>query len=871
MRNSIFLFLACMLAVTCTREPAPEASLPEQEVSSFKVPAGSVPGFIRIKFKEEPVDTKAESFDLSALGNYTMTRTFPPAGKWEARHRAAGLHLWYDISFDASVPMTKAGEAVSALEGVDIVEFIPEVRPLEVTYPFNDPKLPQQWHYNNPGGKDQWAEGCDVNAFKAWTIETGKPQVIVAVNDIGVDYTHEDLAANIWVNEAEMNGLPGEDDDNNGYADDINGYSFVTYDGKNPVGKIEPGDHGTHVAGTIAAVNNNGIGVCGIAGGDGTPGSGVRIMVTQMMDGRNSGLTPQSFVYAADNGAVLMNCSWGLVNYSSPTPKAYVEAIDYFNANAGLDENGEQTGPMAGGLMIFSAGNDGIEVGHPAMDDNVFAVAALSANYVRSYFTNFGEWIDISAPGGDANRGTYILSTFPNNTYGNAQGSSMAAPHVTGVAALIVSHYGVGRKGFTREKLIYLLQSTANKKALEENGSYATRLGAGLVDAYAALLAEASEEAPAPVTDMKVTPNSNYLEVSWTIPVGPDGETPYAYDVYYSKSSLDSLDPENPAEGVGKARLTGGGKPAGTALSLTLSDLDFSTDYHIRIYSENLHGTFSEPSDELVVRTGDNNKPVIEALDDTSLRLASHALGSMRFRLYDADGHDLKVSVTKDLPGLSSSLAGDILTLNVNALGAEENKTYSGEISLSDGFDTTTSSFSYTILPNNAPAAKGGFDDLLFTSTSEEKTFMLSDYFSDPDGETLNYTVTSSSTSIIVNATVTDGILTVKSNSYGSTTLTVTAEDARGKSASHAFRVLVRDNSRPYDLYPNPVKDYLYIRSGEAKTADLSISNKAGAVVYSQSGAVLDPFAPLAIDLKEQPGGVYYVKIGSDRYTIVKQ
>jgi uncharacterized membrane protein len=216
-------------------------------------------------------------------------------------------------------------------------------------------------------------------------------------------------------------------------------------------------------------------------------------------------------------------------------------------------------------------------------------------------------------------------------------------------------------------------------------------------------------------------------------------------------------------------------------------------------------------------------------------------------------------------------LAGDILTLNVNALGAEENKTYSGEISLSDGFDTTTSSFSYTILPNNAPAAKGGFDDLLFTSTSEEKTFKLSDYFSDPDGETLNYTVTSSSTSIIVNAAVTDGILTVKSNSYGSTTLTVTAEDARGKSASHAFRVLVRDNSRPYDLYPNPVKDYLYIRSGEAKTADLSISNKAGAVVYSQSGAVLDPFAPLAIDLKEQPGGVYYVKIGSDRYTIVKQ
>jgi subtilisin family serine protease len=860
-----------MLAFACTREPAPLFPLPEPEEPSVEVPAGSVPGIIRVKFKTDPLDTKSESFDLSALGSYTMTRTFPPAGKWEARHRAAGLHLWYDIRFDESVPMTKAGGAVSSLEGLDVVEFVPMVRQHGLTYPFNDPNLPKQWHYQNPGGKDQWAEGCDVNAFNAWTIETGKPQVIVAVNDIGVDYNHEDLAANIWVNEAEYYGLPGEDDDDNGYVDDIHGYSFVTYGGDVPVGKIEPGDHGTHVAGTIAAVNNNGIGVGGIAGGDGSPESGARIMVTQMMDGRNGALTPASFVYAADNGAVLMNCSWGFTNNEAPTPKSYVEAIDYFNAYAGFDENGVQTGPMAGGLMVFAAGNDGREVEHPSMDDNVFAVAALSANFVRSYFTSFGEWVDICAPGGDANRGTYILSTLPDNKYGNAQGSSMAAPHVTGVAALVVSHYGVGRKGFTRDKLIYLLQSTANKRALEENGSYATRLGAGLIDAYAALTAEASEVPPAPVTDLKVTPRSNYLDMTWTVPVNSDGETPYAYDIYYSKDSLSALDPDSPGEGVGRMRLTGGGKPAGTAMSLTLTSLDFSTDYHIRICSENLLGTFSELSAEQVVRTGDNNKPVIEALDGTSLRLASHAKGTMRFRISDADGHNLDVSVTKGLPGLTATFADATLTLSFNALGADEDKTYEGEITVSDGFDTTTQAFSYTILPNNAPQAKGGFDDLLFNSTGEEKTFNMSDFFSDPDGETLSYSVASSSTSIIVNATVENGILTVKSHSFGSATITVTAEDARGKSASHAFRVLVRDNSRPYDLYPNPVKDFLYIRSGEAKTVDVSISNKAGAVVFSQDGAALDPFAPMAIDLKEQPGGVYYVKIGSDRFTVVKQ
>ena len=767
--------------------------------------------------------------------------------------------------------MTKAGDVVSSLDDIEYVEFVPKAMAKEFSYPFNDPRLPQQWHYQNPGGKAQWAEGCDVNAFNAWTVEVGKPEVIVAVNDLGVDYLHEDLQPNMWVNEAELNGKPGEDDDNNGYADDVYGYSFMTYDGKVPVGRIEPGDHGTHVAGTIAAVNNNGIGVSGIAGGDGTPESGVRIMCTQTLDGKNGALTPQSFVYAADNGAVLINCSWGFTNNEQATPKSYVEAIDYFNTYAGFDENGEQTGPMAGGLIIFAAGNDGREIEHPAMDDNVFAVAALSANYVRSYFTSYGEWVDICAPGGDANRGTYVLSTLPNDSYGNMQGSSMAAPHVTGVAALIVSHYGAGRKGFTRDKLIHLMQSTANKRALEENGSYATKLGAGLIDAYAALTAESSEEAPAAVTDLTVTPRSNYLDLTWTVPVGLNGETPYAYDIYYSTDPIEPFDPSAPGEGVERLRVFGGGKTAGSAMTATLSDLEFSTDYHICIYTENLMGTFSEPSEELTARTGDNNKPVIEALDGTSLRLASHASGSMRFRVSDADGHNLSFTVTEGLQGLTASFIEGVITLDVNALNADDGKIYNGLISVTDGFDTTEQSFSYTILPNSAPHAKGGFDDLLFNSLSEEKTFNLKDFFSDPDGETLSYTITSSSASIIVNASVSEGILTIKGHSFGATTLTVTAEDARGSSAAHEFRVLVRDNSRPYDLYPNPVKDYLYIRSGEAKTVGLTISNKAGAVVFSQGDVTLDPFSPMSIDLKDQPGGVYYVRIGNDRYTIVKQ
>lgn len=871
---------ACLLAA-CAREPLSGPVTPS-DAPAAAVPAGSVPGHIRVKFTHEPSGTKADGLDLSSLGEYTMTRTFPPAGKWEARHRAAGLHLWYDITFDASLPLTKAGQVLGALSGVEEVEYIPSVKSYAVDCPFNDPRLAQQWHYQNPGGREQWTEGCDVNAYRAWTIETGKPEVIVAVNDMGVDYAHEDLAANMWVNEAELNGKAGEDDDDNGYIDDIYGYSFMTYDNTTMIGRITPGDHGTHVAGTIAAVNNNGIGVGGIAGGDGTPGSGVRIMGTQTLDGQHGAFTPASFVYAADNGAVLINCSWGFTNNESPTPKSYVEAIDYFNTYAGMDENGVQTGPMAGGLIIFAAGNDGREIEHPAMDDNVFAVAALSANYVRSYFTSFGEWVDISAPGGDANRNVFVLSTLPDNKYGNMQGSSMAAPHATGVAALIVSHYGAGRKGFTRDKLIWLMQSTANKRALEENGSYSTRLGAGLVDAYAALIAESADVAPNPVTDLKSEARSNHLDLSWSVPAAPEGgETPYAYDIFYSTKSLSSLDPVAPGEGVGVLRVFGGGKPAGSALSATLAELDFSTDYHLRICTENLLGTFSTLSAEQTVKTGANGKPVIKAAYGTSLTLAAHAIGDLVFYYSDPDGHALSYTVTKGLPGLSvvEGVPGFVptpdngaVTLTVDALKADPGKTYEGELSVTDGYDTTTQAFSYTILANHAPQVAGSIGDQHFSSLSDQKSFRLSDYFSDADGEALSYTVSSSSTSIIVNSSVSDdGTLTVQAHSFGSAALTVTAADARGESASLSFRVLVRDSSRPYDLYPNPVKDVLWLRSGEAKSVDLTVSNKAGAVVYEQSGLALDPFEPTAIDLKAQPGGVYYVRIGEDRYTIVKQ
>lgn len=489
---------------------------------------------------------------LDILGTYHFERIFPVDAKNEERTRAAGLHLWYRVKFDENTDLREAANRLGKLGEISKVQgnghiqraykkqnyrsYISESalqqkvasRVVMAGNSFSDPGLATQWHYANSGSNlfDYQNElgngseiGCDVGCMEAWKKCTGDPSIIVAVLDEGVMNTHPDLAGNIWVNEGEEL-YADTDADGNGYKDDKYGYNFVSNTGIISWTEASDTGHGTHVAGTIAAMNGNGIGVCGIAGGDGSENSGVKLMSCQVFSG-DAGVTldaeARAIKYAADNGAVILQCSWGynsslasIIEGYTPGPGSEEEweslyplekeALDYFINNAG-----SPNGVIDGGLVIFASGNE--YAGMPAFPgaySKCVSVSAVAADFTPASYTDYGKEVTISAPGGDTEYynpvgkddpeswtdGIYsgsILSTWIQNgtaAYGFMDGTSMACPHVSGVAALGLSYAVKQRRHFKASEFIELLK--ASTKSLDSwygNGKvktyYRNHLSAG--------------------------------------------------------------------------------------------------------------------------------------------------------------------------------------------------------------------------------------------------------------------------------------------------------------------------------------------------------------------------------------------------------
>ena len=554
--RNLILVPAFVAALSACAIDETQMNAPAQEVQVSQNAEDALPGQLFVRFdssvsrilEQNGITKSGADFPATRSGvltvdeildlveGYQIERVFPVDERTEEAARHEGLHLWYIVRFSEEHPVEKVAADLAKLGEVNRVEYnrtlkrASNAKAMPLTNQVvsraateiaghNDPLLKYQWHLVNNGidqelpvakpesPKSTFIEGADVGMKKVWQNPEmkGHPSIIVAVLDEGVCFSHPDLAASMWINEGEELRAR-RDADGNGYKDDKYGYNFVQNTGVISTDSAYDTGHGSHVAGVIAAENNNGIGIGSVAGG--TPGNpGVKIMSCQIFAGQYAGTLLEevrAIKYAADNGAVVLQCSWGYISgaanpyewspqYSTDeewtqTNVLEKKALDYFVNYAGSPD-----GVIEGGIAVFAAGNEyAPAASYPAAYPDYVSVAATAPDFTPAVYSNYGKGVTISAPGGDQDyyyeygeghdKGAAgcVLSTIPTNaaiafdnqisadtegTYAYMEGTSMACPHVSGVVALGLS-YAAHKKIHVKAKdVIQLLYDSVYKTA----------------------------------------------------------------------------------------------------------------------------------------------------------------------------------------------------------------------------------------------------------------------------------------------------------------------------------------------------------------------------------------------------------------------
>lgn len=836
------IFMAAVL-LSCVRE---EIIPTEPDTSTeLEVADNYISGEVRVYLSEEltalveeaaesgTIVTKSSDMNnaLSELGITEMTRLFPHAGEFEERTRREGLHRWYVVKYSQSVPLTKAQTSLEMVDGIEIFE---PVMPAKIN-DFNDDLFTDLWGMYNTSNP-----GFDINVRPVWKdYTTGDPKVVVCVVDDGIDLYHEDLAEN---------------------CASTGHYNFVN---KNEY--IIAGDHGTHVAGTIAAVGNNGKGVVGVAGGDKAKGQkGVTLISSQIFTDEESVGGAQAIKWGADHGAVISQNSWGYSFDRDGNGKIegdeYTQAmnarisasdkagVDYFIKYAGCDNNGNQlpNSPMKGGVVIFAAGNDALQMGAPAEYEKVIAVGSVSSDGRKSSFSNYGDWVDICAPG------SAILSTYPGNQYETIGGTSMACPHVSGVAALIVSYFGGA--GFTNEMLKEKLLESSNKSIIPQYN----QIG-GLVDAYGAFV-YGNDKAPAEVTDLEVSAIGNSIDLAWTVPADEEGKAAYGFLVIYSKdkAKVEAATP-NSLQDV-EYTTCAPELSAGEKAQFSVTRLDFESQYYVKMLAYSYGRNYSASTEIFDAQTTENHAPVVILEYEGEISMMSSETLNIPVTFSDPDGHEVTIEHVK-------ASEAETLTQNIDGKwrftlkgAAAEIGTYVTKFLVKDEYGLSTEyPVTYTIRENAAPEKIKDIENVLLTAKGREFIIDMTQYVSDPDGEQLKYDIQMTNAKVAHINPKGDNLIGT-SLAYGSVDVTVTAKDARGEKVVFTFKVTVKDPSDPLSVYPNPVVDYLNVATLDMAETEIIVASATGQEVYRETLQV-SAQEPAQVDMRSCPPGTYSVKV----------
>ncbi len=882
LKKILALAVLAWMAAACAEESAPDASPQEQRAyTSDKLSLKLKPRIVdridnRKKWLTPPTGSDELDDFLRGAGASRICRIFPYAGKDEDKQQREELNCWYTVIIDQSLSATTRGALTRTLDEIaSYVEPVAVPRLEETKYilvdepqaastrsRFDDPLYTDQWNFRNTGAVGAYTDaldnqttssiaGADINIEPAWSLSTGDPDVIVAIVDGGIDTAHPDLKESLWTNPGEIPGN-GIDDDNNGYVDDCHGYNFVDDNGT-----ILPTEHGSHVAGVIAARNNNGTGVCGIAGGNGAPGTGARLMSCQIFR-KNPDYNPRdprsredigtgdlnqtaaAIVYGANNGALISQNSWGFDLDVRSTPRVIKEAIDYFEKYAGGSKTRRPL--MKGGVVVFAASNDATaQPTYPAAEDNVISVAAWNPDFQPSWYTNYGETVDIAAPGGSyPDRGKYpsegglptsaVLSTVSTDAdgrgrYGYMQGTSMACPHISGIAALIVSKYG--NASFTSEDLRRRI--LAGVKRMDYNDYVTDRyfdgMGLGYADALAALTDDANAAAPSAPEFVKEEGSSGYGDVTVAWKSGNKGSDG-SLQSYMLYSSLTPITASNFHQ-ASVHRINASYAEAGKIFRRTYSSGKSNTTYYFAVQAVARNGKTSPATIlEGGISTLNNEPPKIEAdMAGNRLTLAGKDTRTVRFTVTDKENHQWTYSFS-NAGALSIVRTQNVLTVRINADSFIPG-IYQLRLTVTDEYGAkSTFNLTLEILADKAPSLKKGFG-MLNVKKGREKSVALSDIIDDEQPSGIDCIVSSGGQA---SAYVKDGTLSVKGLEWGEGYVEISATDVHKQTGVFRIPVFVYEDEGIYALYPTVATAVVYVRLGEAVEGDveMTVRNAAG-------------------------------------------